>query len=62
LQEAPRVVDQLGARLYALQPASHELAESLPVAERGAYQRELLEAFLVSRRATVGRDAVHHTL
>jgi len=56
------VVGQAGARLYALETAPAKAADPMADAERGAYQRQLLEAFLVSRRATVGRDAVHNTL
>lgn len=34
----------------------------LTCSRRTTYQHELLDAFLVSRRATVGREAVRHTL
>jgi integrase len=49
-------------RLSMLAPAAVMPADPLPLAERAAYQRELVEAFLTGRRATVGPAAVHHTL
>lgn len=55
-------MDRTSARLYALDPVGSEPVEPLAVAERRAYQRQLVEAFLVSRRATVGPDTVRHTI
>ena len=51
-----------GSQLYIVERSDEEQFDVLPAADRDAYQRQLLEAFLVSRRVTGGHSTVHGTI